>query len=117
MVVLAQTKNVILILILAVGNLSVVHSFIAGNYCSALYQTRPLRKKLPSTCVVTVVKSVSEEDEEIEGRSQPSVTDSLPENGAFDAGGLANYLGPYFLALLASIAVTAVFFNFLLMDN
>lgn len=34
----------------------------------------------------------------------------------FDGKGLANYLGPYALALVASIAVSAAFFKFVLMD-
>lgn len=34
----------------------------------------------------------------------------------FDGKGLANYLGPYALALVASIAVTAGFVKFVLMD-
>jgi hypothetical protein len=34
----------------------------------------------------------------------------------FDGKGLANYLGPYALAFMASIAVTAGFVKFVLMD-
>jgi hypothetical protein len=34
----------------------------------------------------------------------------------FDAKGLANYLGPYALALLVSLGVTAAFVKFVLMD-
>jgi len=34
----------------------------------------------------------------------------------FDGKGFANYLGPYALALVGSIAVTAAFVKFVLMD-
>lgn len=33
-----------------------------------------------------------------------------------DLGGFANYLAPYALALLGSLAVTAAFFRFILLD-
>lgn len=38
------------------------------------------------------------------------------EKDSFDGGGFANYLGPYIVALIASIAVTAGFVKFVLMD-
>ena len=45
-------------------------------------------------------------------------TDSLSESGNnFDANGFASYLGPYLLAFIASIAVTAGFFKYVLLDN
>lgn len=37
-------------------------------------------------------------------------------SGGFDGGGFANYLGPYFLAVVLALAATAAFFKFVLMD-
>ena len=37
-------------------------------------------------------------------------------NSNFDSEGFANYLAPYALAVLASIAVTAGFIKFVLLD-
>ena len=38
------------------------------------------------------------------------------EEDSFDGGGFANYLGPYAIAFVGSIAVTAAFFKFVLMN-
>jgi hypothetical protein len=38
------------------------------------------------------------------------------EKDNFDGEGFANYLGPYIVTLIASIAVTAGFVKFVLMD-
>jgi hypothetical protein len=42
--------------------------------------------------------------------------DSSVEKAGFDGEGFANYLGPYVLAFVAAIALTAGFVKFVLMD-
>lgn len=49
-------------------------------------------------------------DEDIEARDEVETADN------FDGKGLANYLGPYALAFAVSVAVTAGFVKFVLMD-
>ena len=51
-------------------------------------------------------------DEDIEARD----SDEVETADNFDGKGLANYLGPYALAFLVSVAVTAGFVKFVLMD-
>jgi hypothetical protein len=42
--------------------------------------------------------------------------DDSVEKAGFDGEGFANYLGPYVLAFVAAIALTAAFVKFVLMD-
>jgi hypothetical protein len=42
--------------------------------------------------------------------------ESVSAKGDFDGKGFANYLAPYALALVGSIAVTVAFFKFVLLD-
>lgn len=54
---------------------------------------------------------ISENDDDI----KESDESALPK-GDFDGAGFANYLAPYALALFGSIAVTAAFLKFVLLD-
>jgi hypothetical protein len=51
---------------------------------------------------------IAEEDEIVENKSE--------ETKGFNGEGFAAYIAPYALALVASIAITAVFFKFVLLD-
>ena len=55
------------------------------------------------------LRGLNDDNSEVEGSN-----DDLEDN--FDGKGFANYLGPYALALMASIAVTAAFVKFVLLD-
>jgi hypothetical protein len=54
---------------------------------------------------------ISENDDADEGSDE-----SVSPKGDFDGAGFANYLAPYALALVGSIAVTAAFLKFVLLD-
>jgi hypothetical protein len=45
------------------------------------------------------------------------IDESVSPKGDFDGAGFANYLAPYALTLVASIAVTAAFLKFVLLDS
>jgi hypothetical protein len=55
---------------------------------------------------------ISENDDAKENENEESIS----PKGDFDGEGFANYLAPYALALVASIAVTAAFLKFVLLD-
>jgi hypothetical protein len=54
---------------------------------------------------------ISENDDDAKENDE-----SVSPKGDFDGDGFANYLAPYALALFASIAVTAAFLKFVLLD-
>mmetsp|Transcript_13299 Transcript_13299/g.28114 ORF Transcript_13299/g.28114 Transcript_13299/m.28114 type:complete len:134 (-) Transcript_13299:406-807(-) len=53
---------------------------------------------------------------DLDDNNERSGMEFLEENNNFDGDGFANYLGPYAVAFVASIAVTAAFFKFILLD-
>jgi hypothetical protein len=55
---------------------------------------------------------ISENDDDTREENDESVS----PKGDFDGEGFANYLAPYALALVGSIAVTAAFLKFVLLD-
>ena len=68
---------------------------------------KSLPRKLPASWPWPIKTTVflSGDDDEVE-----------EQEDAFDGAGFANYLGPYALALVGSIAVTALVFKFVFLD-
>mmetsp|Transcript_27097 Transcript_27097/g.31541 ORF Transcript_27097/g.31541 Transcript_27097/m.31541 type:complete len:123 (-) Transcript_27097:113-481(-) len=78
----------------------------------------PLKRKYESSSHTSTQLFVTEKDElnETQLIAMSDSGDRIESEDNFDGQGFANYLGPYLIALVASIAVTAGFFNFILMD-
>jgi len=83
--------------------------------CARATATRGVRGKTPkrtsrgrSFAKTNPLHTAAEDDE--------STANEVEEGKGFDGEGFAGYLAPYALALLASIAVTAGVFKFVLLD-
>ena len=111
MIYFSKTKCVSLLLLI-----------IVSFSCSSAFGIH--KKSLIATCKLkrnTFVRLAVNYNDDSETKNNDVTTtidetDSLGENN-FDADGFASYLGPYLLAFVASIAVTAGFFKFILLDN
>lgn len=112
----------LLLFVVAVGNVRAFHSsrWMVTQCCSkhqriptlslAEGKSRPASttRKPSSNLVVPLFESKNDDDDKMMQESSPS--------SSFDGQGFANYLAPYALALVGSIAVTALFVKFVLLD-
>lgn len=78
------------------------------NLAQTTYHEHLLPKTYTSSAVAPLPAKLDENNGQIDA------TDDAQDN--FDGKGFANYLGPYAIALVASIAVTAGFVKYVLMD-
>ena len=92
--------------ILMFGGHSCIHAFLSPsrNFHLQLTPTRHLSREFNLTPA-----KLSESDDE----NTVSMTE---ESDNFDAAGFGNYLAPYLLAFVISIAITGGFVKFVLMD-
>jgi hypothetical protein len=80
------------------------HSFVAKKYAFKPQSQRNHSRR-------TFRLHISENDD-----ANKENEESVSPKGDFDGAGFANYLAPYALALVGSIAVTAAFLKFVLLD-
>ena len=88
-------------------------STFVGGFSSHQFQGSQTRKHLMSRKYRTLVPPTSQLQMLDESNDEVEKTD---DGDNFDGKGFANYLGPYAIALVGSIAVTAAFVKFVLMD-
>jgi hypothetical protein len=69
----------------------------------------PCMQGRPTRSIDDLLIQFAEQDEQSENDMQEA-------KDGFDGEGFAGYLAPYALALLASVAITATFFKFVLLD-
>lgn len=84
-------------------------SFLPNSFVAKKYAFKPQSKCIHSRRPFHL--HISENDD-----ANEEIDESVSPKGDFDGAGFANYLAPYALTLVASIAVTAAFLKFVLLD-
>jgi hypothetical protein len=85
-------------------------SFLSNSFVAKKYAFKPQSQRNHSRRPIFRLRISENEDDAKEN------DESVSLKGDFDGTGFANYLAPYALALVASIAVTAAFLKFVLLD-
>lgn len=91
-------------------------SLFAAAFSPSAYHPVTQQKRAVSRYPASISLSANlEDDNQVEAKQAGETSESGAEEN-FDGEGFANYLAPYAVALLASIAVTGGFVKFVLMD-
>jgi hypothetical protein len=85
-------------------------SFLSNSCLAKKYALQPQSQRHHSRRPFRLHISENDDDAKVENDA------SVSPKGDFDGAGFVNYLAPYALALLGSIAVTAAFLKFVLLD-
>lgn len=107
--IFSPTNSYIVLLLLGVFALSASSFSVEKRH---MPKVDPRRNNFRfETASLTILSAVNDKEDQVEIQDG-----NVANQGNFDGDGFANYLGPYIVAFVASIAVTVGFVKFVLMD-